>query len=202
MGEERRKNQEEVAPNAGQSNLNGGDHSTRKNQSKWSDLLRKRLLEPLAVSDNPPWVDARGVALGLLVALGIPMGGHTLALGLLRVFLRYNIVVAFAFTWIVNPFTVIPLYYGYYYIGSLILGGESIMGVAGFRQAMEPIIHAKHFLDALKQFALLDLQLLKSWAVMAVLVSIPTSVLGYVMAYYIQNRRSTSRVKEVDTSTG
>jgi hypothetical protein len=193
MGEERPKNQKKVDPNAGESKLNEGDHSARKNRSKWADLLHKRLLEPLAVSDNPPWVDARGVALGLLVALGVPIGGHTLALFLLRVFLRYNVVVAFAVTWIVNPFTVIPLYYGYYYVGSLILGGESSMGVAGFRQAMEPIIHAKHFLDALKQFALLDLQLLKSWAVMAVMVSIPTSVLGYVMTYYIQSKRRASK---------
>ncbi len=195
MEDESPKHDEKAERNPGASRSDARIHSTEPDQSRWSDLLRKRILEPLAVSDNPPQVDAMGVALGLLVALGIPMGGHTLTLGIVRIFLRYNIVVAFAFTWIVNPFTVIPLYYGYYYVGSIILGGETIMGVAGFRQAMEPIIHAQHFLDGLRQFALLDLRLLKSWVVTAIMVSVPTSILGYVITYYIQSRRRASQVE-------
>ncbi len=201
MNEESPKSDEKIAPKPGPLGLNGGAPSVEKDRSTWMDLLRKRLLQPLAVSDNPPRVDALGVALGLLVALGLPIGGHLLILGLLRTVLRFNIVVAYAFTWIINPFTVIPLYYGYYYVGSLILGGESIMGTAGFEKAMEPIIHSQHFVDALKQFVLLDLEILKRWAIMAVMVSVPVSVLGYFIAYRIQSRRRASLGERVDTST-
>ncbi|MDQ7785279.1 MAG: DUF2062 domain-containing protein [Desulfomonilaceae bacterium] len=192
MTEERPESLEKAAPKSGESPRNQGDGSAEIKRSYWSDLIRKRLLEPLAVSDNPPWVDALGVALGLFVALGIPVGGHLLTLGIVRTFLRYNIVVAFAFTWIINPFTVLPLYYGYYYVGSLILGGESIMGSSGFHQAMEPIVHSRNFLDALRQFVLLDLMILKSWAITAILVSIPAGVLGYAIAYRVQSRRRAS----------
>ncbi|MFH1112420.1 MAG: DUF2062 domain-containing protein, partial [Pseudomonadota bacterium] len=180
MDEECPKNQEKVAPKNDPPGMNGISPSIEKDRSTFRDVLRKRLLEPLAVSDNPPGVDALGVALGLLIALGLPMGGHTVALCLLRLFFRFNVVVAFAFTWIVNPFTVIPLYYGYYYVGSLISGGQSIMGAGGFQKAMEPIIHSQHFLEALRQFALLDLQVLKRWAITAMMVSVPVSVLGYL----------------------
>lgn len=157
--------------------------------SRRKDLFRKRFIEPLALSNNPPWIDARGVAFGLFVALGVPAGGHVLTLGILRSFVRYNIVVAFALTWIINPLTIIPIYYGYYYLGSLILGGETIVGVDGFRGAMVPILHSKHFLDALKQFLLLDLEVLKNWAVAAVIVSLSVGSLGYVIAYRILVKR-------------
>jgi uncharacterized protein (DUF2062 family) len=170
--------------------------------SKWSELVRKKLFEPLALSDNPPWVDARGVALGIFVALGIPVGGHTLTLGLLRLFFRYNIVVAFGFSWILNPFTVLPLYYGYYYLGSLVLGGDTIMGMHGFEQAMDPIIHSKHFVEALKQFALLDLVILERWAVTAVVVSTSSAFLGYVVSHRILTKRRALRTASFESSNG
>lgn len=116
-----------------------------------------------------------------------------ITLGLLRSVVRYNIVVAFAFSWIINPFTLIPIYYGYYYLGCLILGGDSIMGVDGFRQAMQPIIHSEHFLDALKQFVLLDLEILKKWATAAVIVAPCIGLLAYVSTYRILSKRRAAR---------
>ncbi|MFH1117713.1 MAG: hypothetical protein V1792_27655, partial [Pseudomonadota bacterium] len=65
-------------------------------------------------------------------------------------------------------------------------------------KAMEPIIHSQHFLEALRQFALLDLQVLKRWAITAMMVSVPVSVLGYLIAYRIQSSRRASRVQAAD----
>ena len=69
--------------------------------------LRKRFLDPLIASANPPWFDSRGIAVGLFVGMGVPIGLHMLTLGLLRLIMRYNVVVAFAFTFVNNPITII-----------------------------------------------------------------------------------------------
>lgn len=156
------------------------------------ERIRKRLLEPLAISRNPPWVDARGVAIGLFVALGLPVGAHSITLAALRAAVKYNIVIAFALTWIINPLTVIPIYYAYYYMGALILGGPPPMGVEGFRQAMQPILHAAHFGEALKEFVHLDLEILIRWAIPALTIGSIASVAGYFITYRIQCHRRSS----------
>lgn len=156
----------------------------------WRRALRKYVLDPLALSGNPPRVDALGVAIGLLVALGIPIGAHTLTLALVRPFVRYNVGLAFAMTWIVNPFTIIPLYTAYYYVGSLILGGSQRIGIDQFREALRPIIHADHFMADLKQFLFLDLEILAQWAIAASIVSIISALAGYVITYRILVRRN------------
>lgn len=156
----------------------------------WNRLTRKYVLDSLALSGNPPRVDALGVAIGLLVALGVPVGAHTLTLALLRPFIRYNVGLAFAMTWIINPFTLIPIYTGYYYLGSLILGRSQTIGIDQFREALQPIVHADHFLAALKEFLVLDLEILTRWAIAASIVSIICAVAGYVITYRIRMRRN------------
>lgn len=59
----------------------------------------------------------RGVALGLFVGIIIPFM-HTLLAVLLAIPTRANIIVAAAFTLLVNPLTIPPLYYAAYRIGS------------------------------------------------------------------------------------
>ena len=88
---------------------------------KWRTWVRKYFLEGFVGSMNPPWFDARGIAVGLAVGFGVPLGGQIVVLALLRTLFRFNSVVAFAFTWVNNPFSIIPLYYGYYYFGARLL---------------------------------------------------------------------------------
>jgi uncharacterized protein (DUF2062 family) len=153
------------------------------------DFIQRNVVDPLSFSKNPPWFDARGVAIGLFVALGIPIGGHTATLGLLLLMIRYNFPMAFAFTWIVNPLTVIPIYYGYYWAGGFLLGHSTAMGMEDFRQTMAPILDAGNFLQALKLFLYLDFGILERWMLAALLVSVLFAVLGYIAAYFIQTHR-------------
>ena len=157
------------------------------------DLIQRHLIAPLSLSNNPPWYDARGAAIGFIVALGVPIGGHTVALALLLPLVRYNFAIAFAVTWIVNPFTVVPLYYGYYYLGSLVLGDSTVMGIDGFRKEMAPVLNAGSFLEALRLFISLDLRILERWMVTAAAVSTLSAALGYVAAYLIQTNRKKTR---------
>ena len=125
------------------------------------------------------------------MGLGVPIGGHTVTLGLLLVLVRFNFPVAFAVTWIVNPFTVIPMYYGYYATGSFLLGDAPSMGMDGFREMMAPVLNADNFFQALKLFVLLDFRILERWMVAALLFSTASAALGYVAAYVVlTNRRN------------
>ena len=83
-----------------------------------------RLLRPFAsrLSHTSLWrltrrSVPRGVAIGLFVAVIIPFM-HTVIAALLAIPARANVAVAALFTLLVNPFTIPPLYYGAYRIGS------------------------------------------------------------------------------------
>jgi uncharacterized protein (DUF2062 family) len=160
----------------------------------WNRVTRKYVWDALALSGNPPRVDALGVAIGLFVSLGLPIGSHTFTLMLLRPFVRYNVGLAFAVTWIINPFTIIPIYTLYYYIGSLILGGSQTISIERYREALQPIVHAGHFVAALKDFLFLDLQILKRWAIAASIVSPVSGLAGYLITYRIRVRRNARNV--------
>jgi uncharacterized protein (DUF2062 family) len=59
----------------------------------------------------------RGVALGLFVGVIIPFM-HTAIAAVLAIPLRANVAIAAAFTLVINPLTIPPMYYAAYRIGS------------------------------------------------------------------------------------
>jgi uncharacterized protein (DUF2062 family) len=64
---------------------------------------------------------AGGVAIGMLCGM-IPGPIQMFSAAILAVALRVNLPVSMAATWYVNPFTIVPLYYLAYKIGTLITG--------------------------------------------------------------------------------
>ena len=87
-------------------------------------IHENRLLRPFAgqLRDSSLWrlnrrSLPRGVALGLFVGVIIPFM-HMVIAAVLAIPLRANVAVAAAVTWVVNPFTIPPLYYAAYRIGS------------------------------------------------------------------------------------
>lgn len=87
-------------------------------------LERKRVLKPFARHLGHPelWRMSRrsvprGVALGLFVGVIIPVM-HTAIASLLAIPTRANVAMAAAFTLVVNPLTIPPLYYAAFRIGS------------------------------------------------------------------------------------
>ena len=57
---------------------------------------------------------------GLAIAF-IPLPVHTVAAVLAALYWRLNLPVLLVSTWVVNPFTVVPFYYGAYRLGALLL---------------------------------------------------------------------------------
>lgn len=90
-----------------------------------------RLLRPFAsrLSHSALWrlnrrSVPRGVALGLFVAVIIPLM-HTIVAAILAIPVRANVAVAAAITWVVNPITIPIMYVGAYRIGSWELHHDS-----------------------------------------------------------------------------
>ncbi|HMK35833.1 MAG TPA: DUF2062 domain-containing protein [Desulfomonilaceae bacterium] len=157
----------------------------------------RHLREPFASSVHPPWFDARGIGIGLFIGLGIPVGAQMVLLGLLRILFKFNTVMAFTFTWVNNPITLIPMYYGFYCLGSLILGESVMMNVEDFQHLMRPVLHAGHFWDAIHAFMYLGLDLLVRWFVGALLVGAAVGVLGYVAGYRIRKNRCKRKARQL-----
>jgi uncharacterized protein (DUF2062 family) len=64
---------------------------------------------------------ARAFAIGLFVAF-LPFPPHSAIAPLAALALRANIPVAFATIWISNPFTIVPIFFFAYWLGTVLLG--------------------------------------------------------------------------------
>jgi len=156
---------------------------------RWWRSFYDTFLKPLVFSKYPPWYDARAVALGLVVGLAFPVGGQTVVLAALRVFIRFSFVVGWAFTLLSNPFNMIPLYYGYYLLGSLILGQRATMGFEVFSRHMGPIMERAYFWEALADFSQLGYEILIRWCVAAILLAAVFGPIGYIVTVKVQSAR-------------
>jgi len=108
----------EASPPAGRMNWLTRHIPTRES------IHRYRLLRPFAPHLSQPalWRMTRrsvprAVALGLFVGVIIPIM-HTAIAAVLAIPLRANVAITAAFTLVVNPLTIPPLYYAAYRIGS------------------------------------------------------------------------------------
>lgn len=168
-----------------------------KMRSRLWGLVRQYFIEPFTASTNPPWFDARGVAVGLAVGFGVPVGAQVAAMALLRAIFRYNTIVAFAFSWVNNPFTMIPMYYAYYYVGSLVLGRPVAMTGSMFREMMDPIVNAHNFLHSIQEFSYLGWDILVRWSVTAAILASTSAILGHVVGLRLQKARCRRRAHQM-----
>lgn len=182
----------------------GISNDMRQNEPHRNDTgtFRKYFIEPFLASRNPPWFDARGVAVGLFIGLGIPVGTQMMLLGLLRLLFKFNTIVAFACTWVNNPITIIPMYYGYYCLGSVMLGRQLVMSAEDFQSLMRPILHAEHFWNAAQAFVYLGWDVVVRWFIAALAVASACGLMGYVASYRLWMKRCRRKAKRLGISYG
>ncbi|MEJ2717736.1 MAG: DUF2062 domain-containing protein [Deltaproteobacteria bacterium] len=160
----------------------------------------KYFIEPFVTSRNPPWFDARGVAVGLAVGFGCPVGGQIITLVLLRMIFRFNSIIAFAFTWVSNPFTMIPQYYLYFSIGSFLLGKPLPLNHETFRQLMMPLLDGGYFWETFHSFLSLGWELVTRWFLTGSILASVAATLGYVIAYQVQKYRCRRKAEQIGVS--
>lgn len=98
-------------------------------------LMRYRLMIPIHRNSDDPRPAARGVAVGLFIGL-MPTVGIQLALVALFWALmrwlhpqwRFNVIVAAAWVWVTNIFTIPVVYYVFLVTGKLMMGMEKPFG--------------------------------------------------------------------------
>ena len=88
---------------------------------------REKVVPLLKGKDSPERI-ALGAAIGTFVGLTPTVGVQMAMVVLIAAIpkLKFNVPIACATVWISNPFTMIPLYYGMYWLGVLLLSGREI----------------------------------------------------------------------------
>lgn len=78
------------------------------------------------LQDNPGRI-ARGSAAGIFAAF-LPIIGQTIAGMAIAWAIRGNLLASIPWSWISNPFTTLPIWYGCYVLGAVILPGYQLVG--------------------------------------------------------------------------
>ena len=82
-------------------------------------VFGERVTDPLLWSLNRHSI-TKAFGAGIAIAF-IPLPMHMIAAVLVALYWRLNLPVTLASTWVVNPFTMVPFYYGAYRLGALLL---------------------------------------------------------------------------------
>lgn len=83
----------------------------------------------------------------------------------------------------------IPLYYGYYHLGSLVLGRSATLDYGIFEKIMHPVIDKEYFWEIFPAFMELGHEILTRWVVAAVILAMLFGTLGYVITFKVQKER-------------
>lgn len=154
--------------------------------------MRLRLIIPMVRSRQPPENTARAVAVGLFWAFtptfGIQMALSAVHWYVARTFFKrdFNVVVAMAWTWVTNIFTVPITYYVFFLTGQVILGRwEDLSGYESFRTfwvtAMGESGGDPTSIAAWETYFSV---IVEGWGLAMVVGSFPIAVVGYFVGYY------------------
>lgn len=142
-------------------------------------------------SRQPPENTARAVAVGLMWAMtptfGIQMGLSVVHWYIARTFFNkdFNVVVAMAWTWVTNLFTLVPAYYSFFVTGQIFLGRwDDISGYASFQKFWHTVMGQAGDPTSFNAWETYFSVIIKGWGVAILLGSIPFAVIGYVAGYH------------------
>ena len=152
----------------------------------------RQKIKPLLLAKDRPDIIAWGVGVGLFVALTPTVGVQMVLVMMLAAIpgVRFNIPIALAMVWVSNPFTTLPLYYGMYWVGIILLG-EQLLGFSAFKQHIKELIitakEGENFLETLwiGIKGLFDIGLdvaVPMWIggfVLGILAAVPTALFTY-----------------------
>ncbi len=181
-------------------------------------MARYRLVTPLQRSRHPPGYVARGVSAGLFWAM-TPTIGIQMPMVLLHWLIvrkipqwDFNLIHAWAWTWVTNFVTMFPVYYAFYITGQLALGNwDDLTGYHGFLKLWNESIIANepvgppdgmpklvwYYLVGLFNWAWIYFAIVvKNWGVPMLVGCVPYAIvsawLGYVwsMRIVVSHRRN------------
>jgi len=153
-------------------------------------MVRLRLVIPMVRSRQPPENTARSVAVGLLWAMtptfGIQMALTCVHWYIARTFFNrdFNVVVAMAWTWVTNLFTLAPAYYMFFLTGQILLGRwDDLSGYESFQRFWATAVgNTNPF--SLEAWQTYFSVIVEGWGLALLVGSLPFAVVGYVIGYH------------------
>ena len=172
-------------------------------------VVKYKIIKPLAKSRHPVSELALTTSVGLFWAF-TPLVGIQMALVLINWFLfrwlgiRFHLAIALAWVWLSNPLTMPFLYFGFYICGFFLLQilDEAINHVsfADFSKVLEDASQIGLWEGTLHWFYYIYDFLLWPMFIGSALITIPVTLLGYVLTVYLVNRHRTHKAKAMRMS--
>ncbi len=168
-------------------------------------LTRYRLIVPIIRSKHGPEYSARGVLVGMLVAMTPTVGVQMPIVAFIWLLMRvirpswdFSLIIAMAWTWVTNVVTAAPLYYLFVVTGRIMLGQwDSLTGFDEFMQRFHVLMEVEA--GPLKQFWVYVVAVFQIWGVPMFLGSIPWAIVtawpAYRWSYRIAVRRRLRRLR-------
>ncbi len=154
-------------------------------------ILRYRLVIPLLRSPHPPKYKALGVSVGVAWSM-TPLVGIQMYLVFMtwlilrKIFKRdFSLPLGLAYTWITNVFTMIPIYYGFYVTGQLMMC-RPMTSYADLKGTLENVFFADY--TFWEKWAMAFKILLQDWGLGMAVGCLPWALFFGVGSYYMTLR--------------
>ena len=181
-------------------------HMARNNHSAWRKfmrLIRYRLIVPILRTRHAPEYTARGVfvgiAFGLTPTVGIQIGIVMVLWSIVRSMLPrwdFNLIVALAWVWLSNVFTMVPLYFGFLVTGRMMMGhSESLPSYETFAKELTSTFEVEA--DGLTGFWQQTVNLFDLFGTPMLVGCIPWALIGGWVGY-IWTAKSLRRHRSLD----
>ncbi len=192
---------EDQTPNSTAAEQNG--HSV---WARFVRLMRYRLVVPILRARHEPEFTARGVlvgvAFGLTPTVGIQIPIVLVIWAAVKALLpkwNFNLIVALAWVWLSNVFTLVPLYFGFLITGRIMMGhAESLPGYASFSNELTAALAVEA--DGVSGFLQQTENLFDLYGVPMLLGCVPWAVFGGWISYvwtaaYLRRRQRLAAAK-------
>ncbi len=170
-----------------------------------SRYIRYRLITPMIRAKHPPEYSARAVLVGVVCGLMPIIGQSTIVLAVWLVARRFNwgfnVVVAALWTFISNPLTTAPMFYGFYVTGQVMMGNwDDLTGFDRFVTLSRDLVNEN--LGLWDQIKMISRLLFLDWAVAMWVGFIPWGALcgwlGYRWSLKVVNAYRHLREKRME----
>jgi uncharacterized protein (DUF2062 family) len=170
--------------------------------SPWT-LVRKKLVEPILRAQGSPVSIARGAALGMWFTLTPTVGIQMFLVTVIGLPWKANIPIAIALVWLSNPLTIVPMYYAFYWLGTVLMG----LPARSYKELAVVLLDMVRHVDEPDWSLLEGLKVLGSEVVtpmlvgsvvLATLVAVPTYHVALRLAWRRQARRLREQAAALD----
>lgn len=153
-------------------------------------VILYRLIMPVLRAKTPPEYTARSVFVGLLVAMTPTVGVQMAVVFMIWLPIRcakpqwdFNVIIAMAWTWITNIFTLAPIYYIFLVTGRIMLGSEG--GLTGYDE-FAAMLEKSLTTDAgiVESLWIYTIDLFRIWGIPMFVGSIPWALLSAWLGYH------------------